>query len=234
MTALRSTLLFAAAALVLPAAFGSDAENPATDEKKPAAETKDTGEFEIIPSSDPRFKELPKEEPRTRGRNAPVHAGVPLGSQVPGAPGTAQTEPEADATSDDASQRRPHGDRTFVPNPPQESPGRQRAINRLLALNGPGLIIVTPNGTYGEPAPVNGTRTFVQGPGQYSPYGNVPTLNLPLQTVGIDITQTGGFTATSNPKVDTKYLQAPLPAFGTGANAGAGAGTYTPPQRRRR
>lgn len=231
MTALRSTLLFAAAAFALPSAFGADAENPAKDEQKPAAETKDTGEFEIILSSDPRFKDLPKEEPRTRGRNAPVLAGVPLGPQVPGAPGTAKTEPEAEATSgDDASQRHPHGDRTFVPNPPQESPGRQRAINRLLALNGPGLIIVTPNGTYGEPAPVNGTQTYVQGPGQFSPYGNVPTLNLPLQTVGIDITQTGGFTATSNPKVETKYLQAPLPALGTGANAGV----YTPPQRRRR
>lgn len=229
MTALRSTLLLAAA-FALPSAFGADAENPAKDEQKPAAETKDTGDFEIILSSDPRFKDLPKEEPRTRGGNAPVLAGVPVGPQVTG---TAKTEPEAEATSDDdESQRHPHGDRMFVPNPPQESPGRQRAINRLLALNGPGLIIITPNGTYGEPGPVNGTQTYVQGPGQFSPYGNTPTLNLPLQTVGIDITQTGGFTATSNSKVDTKYLQAPLHALGTGANAGAG--DNTPTQRRRR
>ncbi|MCK6474618.1 MAG: hypothetical protein L6R28_23105, partial [Planctomycetes bacterium] len=143
MTAPHSTLLFAAAALALPAAFGGDADNPAKDEQKPAAETKDGGEFEIILSSDPRFKDLPKEEPRTSVRNAPVLAGIPVGPQVPGAPGTAKGALEAEATSeDDASQPRTHGDRMFVPNPPQESPGRQRAINRLLALNGPGLIIV--------------------------------------------------------------------------------------------
>lgn len=231
--AILRTMLFAAA-LALPAAFGAQEDNTAKDEQKPAAETKDAGVFEIILSSDPRFKDLPKEEPRRHRQNAAVVPGVPLGPQVPGAPGTERTEPETEATAanaDNASYQHHPGDRMFASNPPQESTGRQRAINRLLALNGPGLVIVTPNGTYGEPTPVNGTQTYLRSAGHVSPYGNYPTLNLPLQTVGIDITQTGGFTATSNPKAETKYIQAPLPALGTGANSGAGA--YTPPQRRR-